>query len=257
MHLRRSSAAGSRFLALVREGGGLKPSARAAGIGKATGYRWLREAFVELRADGVGVAEAQQQLGFASPLVLEWERARVAAARGRHHLAVGQAVEDTFWSCFEDGASVDDARRAAGVGRATAYRWWRRRFGECRAQGLSVRAAAVSLRIAPAQARRWELDRQAVVAAEQRAVVAADLRAVQSVARRRDLLARPELTQRQLRDVRYWELMRSGLTNTSACKILGVSRQLGTRIRQRSRYQRDRRRRSRSAGAGICRCRSG
>jgi IS30 family transposase len=31
--------------------------------------------------------------------------------------------------------------------------------------------------------------------------------------------------------------MRSGLTNTAACKILGVSRRLGSRIRQRSRYQ--------------------
>ncbi len=238
MHLRRSSAAGSRFLALVREGRGLKPSARAAGIGKATGYRWLREAFVELRAAGVGVAEAQEQLGFASPLVLDWERGRVAAgSSGRHHLAVDEAVEDVFWARFDRGANLEGARRAAGVGRSTAYRWWRRRFGECREQGLSVRAAAASLRIAPAQARRWELDRRALVAAEQRTVVAADLRAVQSVARHRDLLARPELTQRQLRDIRYWELMRSGMTNTAACKILGVSRQLGTRIRQRSRYQ--------------------
>lgn len=31
--------------------------------------------------------------------------------------------------------------------------------------------------------------------------------------------------------------MRSGLTNTAACKILGVSRRLGSRIRQRSHYQ--------------------
>lgn len=73
MHPRRSSAAGSRFLTLVREWRGLEPSARAARIGKATGYRWLREAFAELRAAGVGVAEAQQQLGFTSPLVLDWE----------------------------------------------------------------------------------------------------------------------------------------------------------------------------------------
>jgi hypothetical protein len=41
MYLRRDSAAGVRFLAAVKEGRGLKPSARAAGSGKQTGYRWL------------------------------------------------------------------------------------------------------------------------------------------------------------------------------------------------------------------------
>jgi hypothetical protein len=44
MHLRSDSAAGVRFLASMREGRGIKPSARAAGVGKETGYRWLREA---------------------------------------------------------------------------------------------------------------------------------------------------------------------------------------------------------------------
>ncbi|MGI3782525.1 MAG: hypothetical protein ACRYG2_17320, partial [Janthinobacterium lividum] len=79
MYLRRDSALGRRFLGLVREGNGLKPSARAAGVGKETAYRWLREAFVELRQAGVGVVETQQQLGYSSPLVLEWERVRLAA----------------------------------------------------------------------------------------------------------------------------------------------------------------------------------
>jgi hypothetical protein len=49
MYLHRESAAGVRFLGAVQEGRGLKPSARAAGIGKETGYRWLREAFLALR----------------------------------------------------------------------------------------------------------------------------------------------------------------------------------------------------------------
>jgi IS30 family transposase len=44
MHLSSSSAAGVRFLTSMREGGGLNRSAREAGIGKETGYRWLREA---------------------------------------------------------------------------------------------------------------------------------------------------------------------------------------------------------------------
>lgn len=68
-------------------------------------------------------------------------------------------------------------------------------------------------------------------------MIAADLRAVRSAARHVESLTRPEPTQQQLRDTRYWDLMRSGLTNTAACKILGVSRRLGSRIRQRSHYQ--------------------
>lgn len=68
-------------------------------------------------------------------------------------------------------------------------------------------------------------------------MIAADLRAVRSAARQVELLTRPEPTQRELRDIRYWELMRSGLMNTAACKILGVSRQLGSRIRRRNGHQ--------------------
>lgn len=49
MYLRSDTAAGVRFLASVREGRGIKLSARAAGTGKETGYRWLRESFLALR----------------------------------------------------------------------------------------------------------------------------------------------------------------------------------------------------------------
>ena len=42
MYLRSDSVAGVRFLASMAEGRGVKPSARAAGVGKETGYRWLR-----------------------------------------------------------------------------------------------------------------------------------------------------------------------------------------------------------------------
>ena len=52
MHLRSDSAAGVRFLASMREGRGIKPSARAAGVGKETGYRWLREAYVKVARPG-------------------------------------------------------------------------------------------------------------------------------------------------------------------------------------------------------------
>ncbi len=55
MYLRRDCAAGVRFLAAVKAGCGVKPSARAAGVGKQTAYRWLRESFTELREHGVSV----------------------------------------------------------------------------------------------------------------------------------------------------------------------------------------------------------
>src|ERR1019366_6632642 len=114
MYLRSDSAAGVRFLAAVKEGRGLKPSARAAGIGKATGYRGLRESFVALRGQGFSVEGGQAELGFCSQLMLEWEEQRLARPReGRHHLAVGADVEDAFWRCFLAGGRLDRATRPA------------------------------------------------------------------------------------------------------------------------------------------------
>ncbi len=93
MYLRADSAAGVRFLSSVRGGRGLKASARAAGVGKETGYRWLREVFLVLRSQGIGVDEAQAQLGYRSPLVQGWECDRLASrGDGRHHLAVPVSV---------------------------------------------------------------------------------------------------------------------------------------------------------------------
>jgi hypothetical protein len=80
MHLRSDSAAGVRFLASMREGRGIKPSPRAAGVGKETGRRWLREAYVRLRDQGLTRADAQAELGYFSPLVASWDDTR--AARG-------------------------------------------------------------------------------------------------------------------------------------------------------------------------------
>lgn len=238
MFLHRSSALGRRFLDSVREGNGLKPSARAAGVGKETGYRWLRETFVEVRQAGFGVVEAQQQLGYSSPLVLEWERAPLAAGPDpRHHLAHEDAVEETFWAAFDAGASLAGAAQAASVGLSTGYRWWRRRFERSRKQGRSVRAAAARLRIPPRRAERWEADRRSRVVGQRREVAAADARAIRSAARQAAVSSVRAPSRTQLREVRYWELMRSGLANAAACRILGVSRRAGSRIRQRSRYQ--------------------
>jgi len=86
--LRSDSAAGVRFLASVREGRGVKPSARAAGVGKETGYRWLREAFLLLRERGVSAIDAQAELGHVTPLALVWEQSHAGSAGSdRHHLA--------------------------------------------------------------------------------------------------------------------------------------------------------------------------
>jgi hypothetical protein len=64
MHLRSSSAAGVRFLSSVREGRGLNRSAREAGVGKETGYRWLREAYVAHRRGGKSIAETEAVMGW-------------------------------------------------------------------------------------------------------------------------------------------------------------------------------------------------
>lgn len=240
MYLRSDSAAGVRFLAAVKEGRGLKPSARAAGIGKATGYRWLRESFVALRGQGFSVEAAQAELGFCSPLMLEWEEQRLARPReGRHHLAVGADVEDAFWRCFLAGGRLDVALRAAGVGRSTGYRWWRARFLARREQGLTVRAAARELRVPPARARTWEDERRQAAERAGRERDAAERRAVRASARHAELLmaGRAPRSDVHTRDTRYWQLMRSGLTNTAACMILGVNRRTGGRIRARYRQQ--------------------
>jgi hypothetical protein len=93
VHLRRDSAVGRRFLDSIRDGDGPKPSARAAGIGKETGYRWLREAFVELREDGVSVSGAQQQLGYSSPLPPAVGRRPTRVRGSRGFGKVGPAIE--------------------------------------------------------------------------------------------------------------------------------------------------------------------
>jgi transposase, IS30 family len=73
MHLSSSSAAGVRFLTSVREGRGLNRSAREAGVGKETGYRWLREAYVAHRRGGKSIAETEAVIGLASAKSIAWE----------------------------------------------------------------------------------------------------------------------------------------------------------------------------------------
>jgi transposase, IS30 family len=244
MYLRRDCAAGVVFLASVQEGRGVKPSARAVGVGKETGYRWLREAFVELRAQGWSVEAAQAELGCWSPLMLESDRQRIdRPGGGRHHLRVDEQVEQAFWRCFLAGDTLDAARRVAGVSRSTAYRWCQARFVKLRDDGLSVRAAAGQLRVPRGRARGWEDERRQARERARRARESAERQAaraaVRESARRAHLVTqgRSLRVDVQARDTRYWQLMRSGLTNTAACTILGVTRRTGGRIRARYRQQ--------------------
>ena len=239
MHLQGESAGGVRFLASVKEGRGLKASARAAGVGKETGYRWLRESFLALREQGLGVEAAQGELGYSSPLFARWDQRYPHGDDRRHHLRVEPQVEQAFWGGFLAGGSLEAARRGAGVGRSTAYRWWQARYLALREDGVSVRAAARQLRVPPERVTAWEVERRRVGERARRDREAAERRAVRDLARHAEELmrARAPRSDRQLRDTRYWELMRSGLTNAEACRILGMHRKTGARIRARHHQQ--------------------
>src|ERR1019366_8654491 len=116
MHLSSSSAAGVRFLRSIKEGHGLKPSAREAGIDKEVGYRWLRERYLYLRREGRSPTKATAELGFASSRLTAWE-GDVGQVRDRHHLRVDVDREAAFWAAFDRGESCEIAALAVEVGR--------------------------------------------------------------------------------------------------------------------------------------------
>lgn len=239
MHLSSSSAAGVRFFTSVREGRGLKRSAREAGIGKETGYRWLCEAYVAHRRGGKSIAETEAVMGFASAKSIAWE-AEVAAGPGRHHLRVAVDTEARFWAVYDAGTGADAAASAAGVGRSTACRWLDRRFFELRAAGMTVKGAQRLLRLTDQVAARAERQRAAAKLRERRAAAAAHEEALRSSRQYADraagVLSKKQQQRAELVDT-YWQLMRSGETNTSACRVLGMSRRSGTTIRRAHQYQ--------------------
>jgi IS30 family transposase len=91
MYQQCTSPTGVRFLALIREGKGLKPAARAVGVNKGVGYRWIRDEYLRLRAEGLDHVEAQAQLGFTSSNAEEWNE-WFLTHDGRHHLDTVAAV---------------------------------------------------------------------------------------------------------------------------------------------------------------------
>ena len=173
-----TSAAGVRFLSSVKEGRGLKRSAREAGVDKEVGYRWLREGYLRHRRSGVAAGEAEALLGFSSVRVAVWE-AEVADSE-RHHLRVDVGVETAFWTAYESGVELNAAARSAGVGRSTAYRWLERRFDELRAAGMTGRSVQRLLRLSDRATAHAEQRRRDRVLAERRAAQAARRDALRS-----------------------------------------------------------------------------
>jgi transposase, IS30 family len=62
------------------------------------------------------------------------------------------------------------------------------------------------------------------------------LRSSRQYADRTVALSKKQQQRAELVDT-YWQLMRSGETNTNACKVLGMSRRSGTTIRRAHQYQ--------------------
>jgi IS30 family transposase len=237
VYLPLSSPQAVRFLALIREGRGLKPSARIAGIGKETGYRFLRERYLQLRRSGSDPGAALNTVVVTSSRAASWEA--LVNRDGRHHLRVELSVEHRFWSAFNAGASVEAAAVEAGLGLATGYRLLRRRFDELRSAGSAVSSAASTLRMSGKRADLLERERRTRIRRDQSAATAALHKALAASARVAHLSLMTTRRGRKARDVEdgYWQLMRQGMSNTDACRLLGMSRRSGTLIRQRAGYR--------------------
>ena len=236
MVLSFSSPAAVRFLAAVGQGHGLKGSARIAGIDKEVGYRFLRDRYLELRRGGMSAGDAVEALGFNSRRVPDWEA--LVDRDDRHHLRVDPSREQVFWAAFESGADCDSASRAAKVSRSTGYRWMQRRFRELRSGGVGVAQCARRLRLTPGRAEVLERDRQATERNKQNAATAAHRDAMHASAGLVDaMLGETDASKRRRGRVdRYWQLMREGVSNVDACRLLGMSRRAGTLIRQQNNF---------------------
>src|SRR5450759_2264915 len=243
MGLRSDSVAGVRFLAAVHEGRGIKPAARSVGVHPWTGYRWLREAFLALRSNGLDAEAAQADLGCFTAKAQVWEQEFLAGlGDGRHHLRVRVEVEDIFWANYDQGGSLSTASALAGVGRSTGYRWLQARFTALRDCGMSRAVAARKLRLSRGRSQRWELERRQYQRDVARSRVKAERHAIRDSGRHVQLLElarKPSHRTVQLVELetRYWELMRDGISNAAACRLLGMHRKSGTRIRKNSHHQ--------------------
>lgn len=234
LYLSVDSPSARRFLAAVHAGMSLKKSARLVEVHLEVGYRWLRERYVQLRGEGMSPEAAMAVLGMTSSRSLDWELSFQAVGAGRRHQAAAPVeAERAFWAAYESGLGIAASRQVSGVARSTGYRWVQARFEVLRGDGVSVAGAGAGLRVSAPVAARWERARVAALG-RRRAALEADLRqVVRASARALEVEAAP--TPRRVktlaRRARYWELMATGVSNTAACRVLGVSRHTGWMIR--------------------------
>jgi hypothetical protein len=120
MVLVSTSAAGVRYLLSVKEGRGLKRSAREAGVGMETGYRWLRESYLRYRRDGKTIAETGALLGVVSARAAVWDR-RWEAAGGTTFASTLKPRRDgphttpgPVWTCRPALLELADRRPTGG-----------------------------------------------------------------------------------------------------------------------------------------------
>ncbi len=240
MYLSVSSPAAVRFLASIREGRSVKGSARAAGVGKESGYRFMKESYARLRDGGSSPEAAIAELGYRGSRAFQWEQ-QLQARTGRHHLRRPAEAEQRFWAAFEAGEGVAAAAATVGISRSSGYRWAQRRFLELREQGVPAATAGARLRIGVARWRLWEAQRRNAEAAAAREARAAQRQAVRDSAAHVQSLLKPHgsVAKARVRDTRYWQLLDAGLPNREVAKILGMHELTGRRIRRRGRPRSD------------------
>ncbi|MDJ0317396.1 IS30 family transposase [Arthrobacter antibioticus] len=239
MYLSSSSPTGIRFLASIKQGNGLKPSARAAGVHQEVGYRWLRESYLGFRRDGKNPAEATEALGFTTSRIPAWEAA--VGDTGRHHLQVDVKDEVTFWEAFDAGKDLAQSALVAGVGRSTGYQWLQVRFEQFRGQKVTLKRCQSRLRLTDHRCHALERERLARLATQRNAAAAAQHAAVLSSGRYADQVLASTVSEskqhRLERNTKYWQLMREGKSNAEACRLLGMHRRTGTVLRQANNFQ--------------------
>ncbi|MET3370137.1 UNVERIFIED_CONTAM: IS30 family transposase [Jeotgalibacillus campisalis] len=252
MYQQFDSPTGVRFLALIKEGKSFRESVRVTGVGKETGYRWLRDEYLRFRSKGLDHVAAQIELGFTSRNAGKWNELFLRGS-GRHHFQVDAAVEEAFWSSYSTGMSVLAAATSAGVKHTTGYRWVYRRFIILRSQ-LPLAEVVNLLQLSPRTSLRWEFQRKKELEVEKARLLKAErdaIRTARIVAERVAAPMSPAQKRRALRETRYWELVGSGASNAAACRMLGVSRNIGTRLRNQ-RAQQPRARLKPPSGRYLC-----
>lgn len=235
MYLTLSSPTAVRLLASIKAGESIRRSARLAGISVWSSLRLLRDRYLELRRSGMDQGAAVAEIGVHTSHVAEWE-AGFQHPRLRHHRAVPAAVEERFWMGFESGMPCAAASRAAGVPHVTGQRWLQRRFGQLRAQKVSVAECGRRLRLRSGRAEAFEVERQTELRArksEEQARHRAALATAASHAEKSVALSAAQQRRQALHD-RYWQLIREGRGNSEACRLLGMSRRAGNALRQRA-----------------------